>query len=133
MLKARSLFEGASTNTVRQHFQQWSVTAYRTEQQLKEGSGSGVSDWRVGIGRSPRCALQVDAEALHSVVHNAPAPPELDATKKAWVKLINKSWYLGRSEGNFGPLESIEGVIEEDVGWMKVPYQSVMTEYYTPC
>ncbi|KAK3168026.1 hypothetical protein OEA41_004472 [Lepraria neglecta] len=134
----RSLFDGASTDTIRQHFQQWSSTAYRTEQQqqqLEEGSGSGGSAGRVSIGRSPRYrfAVQVDAEALHSVVHDAPAPPELDTTKKGWVKLIDKSWYLGRSEGKSDPLEPIKGVAEEDVGWMKVPYQNVMTEYYTKC
>lgn len=131
----RSVFDGASTNTSRQHFQQWSSTAYRTEQQLEEGSGSGSSAGSVRIGRSPRYrfAVQVDAEALQSVVHDAPAPPDLDSTKKGWVKLIDKSWYLGRSEGHSGPLEPIESVTEQDVGWMKVPYQDVMTEYYTKC
>lgn len=135
-----SLFDGASTDTIRQHFQRWAVMAYRTEQQQQqqvgeEGSGSGGSAGRVGIGRSPRYrfAIQVDAVALHSVVHDAPAAPELDTTKKGWVKLIDKSWYLGRSEGRSDPFEPIEGVTEEDVGWMKVPYQDVMTEWYTKC
>ena len=46
------------------------------------------------MGSSPRyqfCA-QVDPAALHSVVHDAPARPEIDVTKKGWVKLINKNW-----------------------------------------
>ena len=137
VLQDRSLFDGADTNTIRQHFQQWSLTAYRTEQQqqMEEGGGSQSSAGTVGIGRSPRYrfAVQVDAEALHSVVHDALAPPELDITKKGWVKLIDKSWYLGRSEGEVSSLEPIEGVTERDVGWMKVSYQNVMTEYYTQC
>jgi len=135
VLDDRSVFDGAGTDTIRRHFQQWSLTAYRTEQQLEEGGESGSSAGRVGIGRSPRYrfAVQMDAEALHSVVHDAPVPLELDTTKNGWVKLIDKSWYLGRGEGNSSPLEPIEGVTGEDVGWMKVPYQSVMTEYYTRC
>ena len=72
----------------------------------------------------------MDADALHSIAHDAPAPPELDVTKKGWVKLIDKSWYLGRSEDRERLLESIEGVTEPDVGWVKVAYQNVMTDWY---
>ena len=138
VLQDRSLFDGADTNTIRQHFQQWSLTAYRTEQQPQQVGGAGESESSSGmvrIGRSPRYrfAVQVDAEALRSVVHEAPAPPELDTTNKGWVKLIDKSWYPGRSEGDVDALEPIEGVTERDVGWMKVPYQDVMTEWYTRC
>jgi hypothetical protein len=131
VLEERTLFEDTSTNTIRQHFQQWSLAAYRTEQQLVEGSSDGVR-----IGQSPRYrfAVQVDAAALKSVVHDAPAPPALDTTKKGWVKLIDKSWYLGRSEGSSATqFEPIEGVTEQDVGWIKVPYQNLMTELYTKC
>ena len=131
----RALFDNASTNTIRQHFQQWSSTAYRTEQQQQLEDGGSGSGSRVGIGRSPRYrfAVQVDASALHSVVHDAPAPPDLDTTTKGWVRLIDKSWYLGRSEGGGSGGPMIEGVSERDVGWMKVPYQNVMTEWYTKC
>ena len=87
------------------------------------------------LGHSPRYrfAVLVDAEALLSIVYDAPAPPELDITKKGWVKLIDKTWYLGRSEGQDKPLEPIEGVTEPDVGWVKVAYQNVMTDWYTMC
>lgn len=135
VIQDRSLFDGADTNTIRQHFQQWSLTAYRSEQQPQvEGQSSSESGaGMIKIGRSPRYrfAVMVDAEALRSVVHEAPAPPDLDTTSKGWIKLIDKSWYLGRSEGDADPLEPIEGVTERDVGWMKVPYQDVMTECYT--
>lgn len=130
----QGLFDNVSTDTIRRHFQQWSSAAYRTEQQHPEHDRSSSSS-RVQLGRSPRYhfAVQVDAEALHSIVHDAPAPPELDVTKKGWVKLIDKSWYLGRSEGRERPLEPIEGVTEPDVGWVKVAYQNVMTDWYTMC
>ena len=78
--------------------------------------------------------IQVDAAALHSVLHDAPAPPALDPTKKSWVKLINRSWIPleehPRARPNPNIYEPIEGVTERDVGWMECPYQSVMTEYY---
>lgn len=62
--------------------------------------------------------LQLNLAILSLSVHTAPAPPEFDATDKGWVKLIGKSWYLGRGAGRYSPLEAIEGVTE-DVGWMK--------------
>ena len=110
-----------------------SSRAYQAEQEPPDQVRS--SSTRVLLRRSPcyHFAVQVDAEALHSIIHDAPAPPELDVTKEGWVKLINKSWYLGRGEGRERPLESIEGVTEPDVGWVKVAYQNVMTDWYTMC
>jgi hypothetical protein len=127
----RSLFDGASTNAIRQHFLQWSATAYRTEQQPDQGSLTPI---RVSIGRSPRYryAIQVDAESLHSIVHESP-PPVISAMAKDWVKLIDKSWYLGRSEESSNmlyPLEPVEGVTEPDVGWMRVKPLEAMTSMY---
>ncbi|KAI9699231.1 MAG: hypothetical protein M1820_007203 [Bogoriella megaspora] len=116
VFEERAYFEGASSDTIRRHFQQWSLTAYRTEQQPDDDSEN-----QIGISQSPRYhfAVQVDADALHSVVHDAPALPEIDVTKKGWVRLIDKSWYLGRYANECGLLEPIEGVTEDDVGWMK--------------
>jgi hypothetical protein len=128
VLEDPSAFDGASTDTIRRHFQQWSLTAYPTEQQYQDG---------VSIGRSPRYhyAVQVDLEALDSVVHDAPAPPAIDTTTKGWVKLIDKSWYLGRGEGIHTHMlhEPVEGVAQEDVGWMRVRYQDVMPDFYALC
>ena len=133
VLEDRARFDGATADTVRRHFQEWSLVEYPTEQQRPEGNGGGVE--RVRVGRSPRYrfAVQVDAEALHAVVHDAPSPEELDVTKKGWVRLIDKSWYLGRGVGRYDALEPIEGLTQHDVGWMKVPYKYVMTEWYTKC
>ena len=133
LVEGRAPFDNVSTDTIRRHFQQWSLTAYRTEQQPPEQDRN--SSTMVLLGHSSRYhfAVLVDAEALHSIVHNAPAPPELDVTKRGWVKLIDKSWYLGSSEGRERPLEPIEGVTEPDIGWVKVAYQNVMTDWYTMC
>lgn len=128
-----SLFDGADTATIRRHFKQWTETALRSEQQ-RPGA-----DREVRMGTSPRYrfCVQVDAEALKSVVHDAPPPEENDVSSKGWVKLINKVW-MPRSENpifrgrppdtNF--YEAIEGVTDNDVGWMKCPYHSVMGEWY---
>ncbi|KIN02996.1 hypothetical protein OIDMADRAFT_52813 [Oidiodendron maius Zn] len=92
VLEDQSAFNRASSDTIRRHFQQWSLTAYPTEQRHQDGTI---------IGRSPRYqyAVQVDLEALNSVVYDALVPPAIDTTTKGLVKLIDKSWYLGRGEG----------------------------------
>jgi len=117
--------EGASAATVREHFRQWCATAHQSEQ--PEGAGPGFSP-------RYRYAIQVDAESLHSVVHDAPAPPAMDITKRGWVKLIESRWEPAPSGDIQDPYqevyEPIEGVTESHVGWMKVPYTSVMHESY---
>ncbi|KIN05325.1 hypothetical protein OIDMADRAFT_51135 [Oidiodendron maius Zn] len=107
VLDDRAAFDGATTDTVRRHFQQWSLTAYPREQQYQGG-----------------------IEALHAIMYDAPAPPALDVTMKGWVKVIDKSWYLGRDEGIHKHKAPIEGVTQNDVGWMKVRYQHLMPTFY---
>ena len=135
----RGVFDHADTPAVRAHFRQWAENAFRDEQRRDSSGDGGSGREEVRMGRSPRyqfCVV-VDEAALHSVVHNAPAPPKPDATKKGWVKLVSKAWVPieedPRARGHPDPnlYEPIEGITERDVGWMKVPYGSVMTEYYS--
>ena len=113
-----SLFDGADTPTIRAHFRRWVEYAFRAEQQPQDSSGGE----NLRMGESPRYqfCVQVDAAALHSDVHDAPAPPEPDVTKKGWVKLINKTWIPleedPRARPNPNPYEPGEGVTERDVG-----------------
>ena len=69
--------------------------------------------------------IQVDAAALHSVLHDAPAPPALDPTKKGWVKLINRSWIPleedPRARPNPNIYEPIEDVAERRLDGMSLP------------
>ena len=124
-------FDGANSATIRQHFQQWTETAYTNEQ---PSIGSGA---RGGVSSRYRFCVQVDAEALRSVVHGAPSPEADLVPGTGWVKLIDKSWIL-RSEDPIWAgrpphphiYEAIEGVTDEDVGWMRCPYQTAMTEWY---
>jgi hypothetical protein len=118
----RSIFDGASRDTIRRHFQQWSVKAYRTEQFPEECSPLEFSGIQIGWGPRYIYAVQVDAGSLCSIVNVA--PPEVpDGSERGWVRLINKPWYLGLSETGSCPefqLELIEGVMEPNVGWIKV-------------
>ena len=131
----RGVFEHADTPSIRAHFRQWAENAFRDEQQ-RDGDSGGE---KVRMGSSPRYqfCIMVDDAALHSVVHDAPAPPAPDATKKGWVKLVSKAWVpieedpRARGQPDLNIYEPIEGITERDVGWMKVPYRSVMTEYYS--
>ncbi|MCJ1462293.1 hypothetical protein MMC07_000893 [Pseudocyphellaria aurata] len=136
----REVFDHADTPAVRAHFRQWAENAFCDEQQqLRDGSGDGGSgEEKVRMGRSPRYqfCVMVGEAALHSVVHDAPAPPTPDATKRGWVKLVSKAWVPieedPRARGrprDPNLYEPIEGITEGDVGWMKVPYRGVMTEY----
>ena len=70
-----TLFDGADTPTIGAHFRQWAESACRTEELPEDDSGGK----EVRLGHSPRyqfCVL-VDEAALHSVLHDAPAPPEI--------------------------------------------------------
>lgn len=117
----------ASTSAVREHFRQWVTTACQTEQ----GTGPGMS-------QRYRYCIQVDYEALHACVHEAPAPPEIDTTDEGFVNVIWNNWQpvsgsMGdedEDEGGDEGLEPIEGCTQEDVGWMMVAYQDVMVDMY---
>jgi hypothetical protein len=129
VIEDQELLEGPSTVTVREHFRQWCATA----PQSKQVPGD-AADTKISPGRSPRYhyAIQVDKASLHSIIHDVPAPPEIDTTKRGWVKFIDLAWQPLPSERIHYPLEPLEGVTEMDVGWMKIPYHSI-DEYYVTC
>lgn len=131
----RERFDGANAATIRQHFRDWAETAVKHEQQQP----GQVDDAPVSMGRSPRYryCVQVDAEALRSAVHDAPPPPDFDEDNLGWVKVIDKNW-LPRAENPLfagrkpdpNVYAEIDGSTEHNVGWVKCPLPSVMTEYY---
>lgn len=126
VIEDRERLDSSSMAAIRERFRQWCTTAPQSEQQ----QGDAASE--IGPGASPRYryAIQVDAASLHSVVYDAPAPPSPDLTKKGWVRLINSRWQLTSSELIRDSFEPVEGVTEKNMGWMKVPYQHAMGEYY---
>lgn len=124
----RNLFDGADTATIRRHFQQWAEKACPAEQ------GDGVD---MGLSPRYRYCIQVDAEALHSVVQLAPPPEEDDISDIGWVKLIDKNWFLQSEHPLFRDrprdpevYKPIEGITQEDVGWVKCRYWTVMVLMY---
>ncbi|KAF4160012.1 hypothetical protein CNMCM6936_004141 [Aspergillus lentulus] len=130
VLEDRALFDGATTSTIRNHFKQWAETAVEAEQ------GVGV---RQRASQRYRYCIQVDEEALDSVVRKSPVPwGEIPGNNVGYVNLISKEWepydpveYEDEDERlEEPPEEPIEGCTLHDVGWMKVLYDSVMVSKY---
>lgn len=142
----RESLNSIDSGTVREHFLRWRAQAPAVEQQRFDTEGP------VGPGLSPRYrfAIQVDADSLRSVVHDALPPEKPDPTETGWVKLINVTWQSGSRQNLQANLAggsslsialpasddneafpSVEGSTDKYVGWMKVPYQRVMASIYT--
>ena len=123
VIEDRSLLDDASTSVVREHFKQWAATAPQQEQ----GTGPGLS-------QRYRYCVQVDADALESVVDDGSETPEIDIMTDGFVNLIWKDWApeLLRPNPRFSEPEEepIEGCTLHDVGWMMVAWQSLMVDRY---
>ncbi|RHZ68357.1 hypothetical protein CDV55_107524 [Aspergillus turcosus] len=128
VLENKSLFNGATTSTIRHHFRQWPATTVEAEQ--------GV-DYQRDSQRYRYC-IQVDEEALDSVVRKPTAPWEIGGKNVGYVNFIDKEWEPYEPvyhEDEFNrlvddPEELIEGCMLHNVGWMKVHYDSVMVSKY---
>lgn len=110
-------FDGATTAVLRTHFRKWATTAPLQEQGVDTFGKSGRY----------RSFVMVDQEALESVLNSDP-----DAmTQTGFVRLVYGEWEPEVNEdGNESvdldeELEPLEGCTQEDVGWMKVPYDEV--------
>lgn len=112
----KSLFDDASTMSVREHFKQWTATAPAIEQ------GEGVA---ASVAQRYRFCIQVDEAALESVVRDAP-----DASTDGFVNLIWKDWAPRAPDPREPEEEEIEGCTQHDVGWMMVAYQDAVVDMY---
>jgi hypothetical protein len=119
VVEGRSVLDGASISVVREHFKQWAATAPQQEQ----GTGPALS-------QRYRYCVHVDAEALESVIHDAPSPPQPDAISDGFVNLIWRDWEPSRPDPREEVEEPIEGCTQHTVGWMRVAYQDVMVDMY---
>lgn len=115
----QSILDDSSTCIVREHFKRRAVA---TPQQ-KQGTGPVLS-------LCYRYCMRVDAKALEVVIHNAPAPPQPDATSDSFFNLIWKDWEPSRPGLREKSEEPIEGYTQHNVGWMMVAYQDVMVDMY---
>ncbi|KAK8043415.1 hypothetical protein PG993_005845 [Apiospora rasikravindrae] len=151
-----SMFDGASTRAVRQHFQDWCARIVHEEQgspreirgrQHKPPPG----DWLLPVRY--RFCIQINEASMRSFIPEQGEP---------WVKIIKSDWDpseartqrrqppnetgLGRTvemcehdndhEGDFTDdneeeeYPDMEGCKEEDVGWMKVQLTGLMPDMY---
>lgn len=127
----RERFEGASTATIREHFQTWATTAVQEEQ------GVSPEMLRYANIKAPRYryCLFVDEESLQSVVQTPldryPAKSVFVNMLKGWWKPESLEDYSAEEIEEFGPdgllddgYDTIDGYTVKDVGWMKVAFQS---------
>lgn len=137
----QQLFDAASTDDIRRHFRTWVTENYTHEQPQALVGEEKLEEWRRVESPRYRYAVIIDSESLHSIIDDAPAPPEKDQHGKGWVKVINKSWpaepiegvserYQSEDRYEDEELEPLEGVTKHDVGWMKIPLYDVMTRFY---
>ncbi|GIC87607.1 uncharacterized protein Aud_003992 [Aspergillus udagawae] len=128
VVEDRALFEGASTATIREHFQRWATTAIQEE---SGGSPDMIRYSNVEAARYQFC-LFVDEESLQSVLR---APIDDCINKDAFVNMLY-GWWKPESIEDFSQedledvekpedllddgYDPIEGCTLRDVGWMKV-------------
>ena len=138
--------DGADINAVRQHFLEWRKHAVREEQgthrEISARGGNPESDGNRLPFRYNYC-VQVDETSLQSIISTDPK----DVFGEAWVNVIHANWDLEaiqrlREESRLDEVEwdlapelcddsgdvypPIEGCTEEDVGWMRVYYGTVI-------
>jgi hypothetical protein len=132
----QEVFEGASTATIREHFQQWATTAIQEEQDV---SPDMLRYSNFAAARYRFC-LSVDEESLQSVLE---APFDYYGDKGAIVNMLSGWWKEEPEEYDPEDYDSedledgklkdslierwdpIEGCTLENVGWMKVSFRDV--------
>lgn len=117
----RNLFDGVDAATIREHFRVWAATASDQEQ----GTGTGWSQ------RYLFC-IQVDSDALYSVVHNHVSSEDSGYGKnRGWVKLVWTDWEPAADDVMKWPDDQpIEGIALNGVGWCRATYEYVMPTLY---
>lgn len=138
--------DGADINAVRQHFLKWRKHAVREEQgsrsEIRARGGNPESDPNRLAFRYNYC-VQVDEVSLQSIISTDPE----DVFGEAWVHVIHANWNLEaiqrlKEEGRLDDIQMglatelcddsddmhppIDGCTEEDVGWMRVYYGTVI-------
>lgn len=122
VMEDKTLFDGVTPYTVRDHFNEWASTACEAEQGVPFTRAQWSETARYGL------CIMVDEEALRSVL-GIPLQ-KLDAyNKTGFVILVNGRQEAERrgEEESDEPIEDddfepLHGCRLEDVGWMKVCY-----------
>ncbi|KAJ5947139.1 hypothetical protein N7466_000154 [Penicillium verhagenii] len=115
-------FDGATTAVIRDHFKQWVVTAEQ-EERSPEFDPERIKIDVYGAQRYRYC-IQVTQEMLESVIAD-------EGEAMAIVRIIRGDWEeYSPYKDDFRfeeEREAIEGCTLEDVGWINVPFDGVMT------
>lgn len=108
--------ENASRHKLRGHFKQWRAKASPKESPRAK-LGHGVQETA-----RYESFLQIVEEALNGI--NQINVDDLPVTRRAHIKLIRADWQPvgkdGEAEENEEPYDEIDGIREDDVGWVKV-------------
>ncbi|KAG9761693.1 hypothetical protein KCU73_g2261, partial [Aureobasidium melanogenum] len=145
VIEDKSKFDGASTSTVRKHFQEWCAQALHREQGSEAEIGSRRQKpvpWFGSLAVRYRFCLQIDAASLKSIVNNEDEPwvnlinndhvmaaqPCNDTSTKATVDEDNVGEFADDEDEEYPPLE---GNREQDVGWMQVYTGTLMPTFYS--
>jgi hypothetical protein len=142
----RELLDGASKDQVRKHFLSWVASdAAKAEQYDPNRPEWQAFDTMLGLTPRYTYCVHVDAAALHSVVYEAPQPPDRDVRGIGYVNLIDAEWEMpdpatfdfeinGMDPETDDPTdegeEPIEGCRMTHVGWMKMGAQSMGVSAY---
>lgn len=137
-------FDDASTATIRDHFNNWSIDALFREQGVRRYPELGDRFWETCSPRYNFC-IQIDLENLEAIL-NDPFDEEWHWTG-GFVNLIWAEWapvldlarrldeefpgrFPLRLDRHIPVMEAIEGCTEEDVGWMQVAARDVLVSGY---
>ncbi|KAI7183420.1 hypothetical protein KC343_g12538 [Hortaea werneckii] len=131
------IFDNATTDFLREHFNQWKSAKLQREQQR------ATRPTETMLLKTPRYRyfIRVNREALDSVLSapgNWDADPESTAT--GWVHVVDSICTAEMDDVDSDTeecdmlnldFEPIEDCRREDVGWMKVATRSICTELYS--
>ncbi|KAJ5114043.1 hypothetical protein N7456_002577 [Penicillium angulare] len=117
-------FDNASTTVIRDHFKQWVSTAILVEQ----GPEIDTIPLRAIRSQRYRYCIQITQEMVDSVLGGKSESMPI-------VRIIRRDWEEYSPYQDGFRLEDVEEPIEgctlEDVGWMNVPFESVMFQTYS--
>ncbi|KAH0367124.1 hypothetical protein KCU65_g4898, partial [Aureobasidium melanogenum] len=147
VIEDRSKLDGADYSVIRQHFREWRIEALHREQGSHEEIESRRQEpvpWYGGLAVRYRFCLFIDAASLRSIVERGHEP--CINGDGPWVNLTHDdhhSEYPSDSEDDLkfidddddgdGGYPSIDGNTQEDIGWMRVCPEYLLTIHYSWC
>lgn len=119
-IEDRNTLDNAFKDQLRVHFRDWAAKAFDAENPRREQRLYGT----IFCARY-KYFIQIDEDALRSVVYDAPQATEGDPYGEGYVNFVKADWEptsedIPEEDKDLEPYEPIEGCHDEDVGWMKL-------------